>query len=277
MVVSDEVFDNLKSIGLNLYERKLWVALLSKKVSTAGALSELADVPRSRVYDTLESLANNGFVIIQQSKPMKYVAVPPGEAFEKAKEVLKKGFQTTTKRIDRIKESEALKELEDLYEKGMETVNAGEVTGSLKGRFSMMQQLRTMLKNAEFKVNMVTGPKTLKEIYSSNEKILKKIANKGVKIKIATDFSPEIEKVISNLSSIGEVRDISGLKNLQGFERMGRFCVVDGKEILFALTHEDVHPTQEMHVWTQSPHAAGELLDPLFELLWSQLGAVTKN
>lgn len=39
MIVSQAVLDELKQIGLNLYERKLWVALLSRGTSTAGELS----------------------------------------------------------------------------------------------------------------------------------------------------------------------------------------------------------------------------------------------
>ena len=80
MLASPKVMDALKSIGLNLYERKLFVAILSRKTSTAGELAEISEVPRSRCYDVLESLANKGFVIVQPGKPMKYVAVAPEEA-----------------------------------------------------------------------------------------------------------------------------------------------------------------------------------------------------
>ena len=45
MLASSEVMDALKTIGLNLYERKLWVALLAKGVATAGELSSVANVP----------------------------------------------------------------------------------------------------------------------------------------------------------------------------------------------------------------------------------------
>ncbi|MDP3765021.1 MAG: helix-turn-helix domain-containing protein, partial [Nanoarchaeota archaeon] len=38
----------LKNLGLNSYEVKIWTALLSRGVSTAGELSDIANVPRSR-------------------------------------------------------------------------------------------------------------------------------------------------------------------------------------------------------------------------------------
>ena len=79
MVASMQVFDALKSIGLNLYERRIFVALLAKGVATAAEVSEIAKVPRSRSYDILESLADKGFVMVQPSKPIRYVALQPNE------------------------------------------------------------------------------------------------------------------------------------------------------------------------------------------------------
>ena len=61
MIVKDELLSNLRRyFDLNLYEVKLWAALLSRGVSTAGELSDIADVPRSRSYDVLESLEKKG-------------------------------------------------------------------------------------------------------------------------------------------------------------------------------------------------------------------------
>jgi sugar-specific transcriptional regulator TrmB len=106
--------DALRTIGLNKYERNLWAALLSRGASTAGELSDISNVPRSRCYDVLESLADRGFVVIQPGKPMKYVAVPPREAFERAKKKIQEEAVELTDKIERIKKSDAIKELEEL-------------------------------------------------------------------------------------------------------------------------------------------------------------------
>ena len=75
----------LKDFGLNTYESKLWTALLSRGISTAGELSDIAGVPRSRSYDVLESLEKKGFILMKVGKPIKYVAVPPSEVLERVK------------------------------------------------------------------------------------------------------------------------------------------------------------------------------------------------
>jgi len=84
---SQKTFDMLKTLGLNSYERKLYVVLLAKGTSSAGTLSELSGVPRSRTYDVLESLADKGFVVIQSNKPLRYVAVRPKEALDRFDEI----------------------------------------------------------------------------------------------------------------------------------------------------------------------------------------------
>ena len=69
MIVKDEFLSKLRRyFSLNLYEVKIWTALLSRGVSTAGELSDIANVPRSRSYDVLESLEKKGFVVMKLGK-----------------------------------------------------------------------------------------------------------------------------------------------------------------------------------------------------------------
>src|SRR5512136_2728450 len=90
MIVKDEFLNKLRRyFCLNLYEVKIWAALLSRGVSTAGELSDISNVPRSRSYDVLESLEKKGFVVHKLGKPIKYIAVPPAEVVERVKKNMK--------------------------------------------------------------------------------------------------------------------------------------------------------------------------------------------
>ena len=85
MIVQKNFLNKLKDFGLNIYESKLWTALLSRGVSTAGELSDIANIPRSRSYDVLESLERKGFIILKLGKPIKYLAVSPEEVLVRVK------------------------------------------------------------------------------------------------------------------------------------------------------------------------------------------------
>jgi sugar-specific transcriptional regulator TrmB len=266
MLASSEVIDALKSIGLNLYERKLWVALLAKGVATAGELSAVANVPRSRSYDVLQTLADKGFVVIQTSKPLKYVAVAPEEALEKSKEKLRETFEREISRIERLKSSDIMNELQEVHQKGLQLVLPEDLTGSLKGRYSVLQQMDTMLRNASSSVSIVTTPAGLNELYENQLNLLKKLKERGVDIKIATKQDERCAEAIKALSGIAEIKNISDMK----VPLHGNFYVVDGQQLSMGLSDpESVHTSQQMMFWTKSKYAAENLGKPLFDLVWN--------
>ncbi|MEM7827222.1 MAG: helix-turn-helix domain-containing protein, partial [Candidatus Aenigmatarchaeota archaeon] len=256
-LVSQKVMDALKGIGLNLYERKLWVALLARGTSTAGELSEIANVPRSRSYDVLQSLAEKGFVVVQTAKPLRYVAIPPVEALDRAKKKIEEDMKTTLERIEDLKSSPLTKELTSIYTQGLNTIAPEEITGALKGKYSVIQQMSSMFKNATKRINVVTTPEGLDDLFENHYNDLKRAVERGVKIQIAVTGLEKSTEAVKNLNSIAEIRVL----NSKEVPRPGRFAIVDGKEIVFSLTDHKVHETQHMAFWSKSEHAATSLLE----------------
>lgn len=264
-LASHKVMDSLKSIGLNLYERRLWVALLARGTSTAGELSEIANVPRSRSYDILQSLAEKGFVVVQPSKPLKYVAISPVEGLERAKKKLEEDMKLTMQKMDELKSSPIMKELSEIHSQGLNVIAPEEISGALKGRYSVVQQLSSMVKAASKKVNIVTTADGLNELVDSHYNELKRAVERGVKIQIATTGVEKAMEAVKALNGIAEVRAL----NSKEVPIAGRFAVVDGRELVFSLTDHKVHDTQHMAFWSKSEHAASSLLEPLFRLVWN--------
>jgi sugar-specific transcriptional regulator TrmB len=124
----------LRDFGLNSYESKLWAALLSRGISTAGELSDIANVPRSRSYDVLESLEKKGFIIVKIGKPIKYIAVPPEDVLERVKKKIVENADKQSKMLEQFKDSELLDELNLLHKTGIDLVDPSELSGALKGR-----------------------------------------------------------------------------------------------------------------------------------------------
>ncbi|MEM5836225.1 MAG: helix-turn-helix domain-containing protein [Candidatus Aenigmatarchaeota archaeon] len=264
MLASNKTMEALRGIGLNLYERKLWVALLSRGISTAGELSTIANVPRSRTYDVLQSLADKGFVVIQSSKPLKYVAIPPEEALERAKAKIEEELKEKMERIEELKSSPVMKELNEIFSHGLKIISPEEITGSLKGKYSLQQQLATMFRDASKQIAIVTTPEGLIELTTNHLEALKKAKENGVSIKIATSGKEKASEAIKALSGIAEIR----ILDEKDIDLAGRFCIVDDKQFLLSLTDTKVHSTQDMALWSKSEHAAGNILSPLFKLVW---------
>jgi sugar-specific transcriptional regulator TrmB len=67
--------DQLKRLGLSTYAARTFVALTSLNAGTAQEVSDVADVPRTRVYDAVEELRERGLVDVQQSTPKRFWAI----------------------------------------------------------------------------------------------------------------------------------------------------------------------------------------------------------
>lgn len=65
----------LKALGLSTYAARTFVALVSLGEGTAQDVSEVADVPRTRVYDAADELHDRGLVDVKQSSPQRYWAI----------------------------------------------------------------------------------------------------------------------------------------------------------------------------------------------------------
>jgi len=268
-MVSQKTMDKLRAIGLNLYERKLYVALLSRGTSTAGELSEMAIVPRSRSYDVLESLAEKGFVVIKNAKPLQYVAVSPDESLERSKNKMRSDLAEAVERIDELKKSDAMDELAKLHSSGVSLIDSADISGSLKGRHSIHQQVGTMLKSAESGIDMITTETGLKELYLHHMDLIKGASEKGIKIRIVAPLTANNREETDALKKYAAIRNSSSVNNKMPTTRM---FVVDGEESVLALTDDEkTHHTQDVAFWSASAHFAGNFAKPAFDMIWEKL------
>jgi sugar-specific transcriptional regulator TrmB len=259
MMSATEVLDALKSIGLNLYERKIFIALLSKGVATAAEVSEIASVPRSRSYDVLESLAEKGFVVFQPSKPIKYVALAPAEALDRTKQNLVRSHEETLERIDRLKASPILTEMDRMFKQGLNMISPSDMTGTLKGRFTINRQMQSVFKEAKKTIDIITTEQGLSELHQKHFRLLKKMNKAGVRLRVAAPLKDEA--AAKAFSQIAEVKAIKG--------PYGRIVTVDGKHMLMALTDDrEVHETQDTVFWADSPHAVTSVVQPILRQVW---------
>lgn len=266
MVASQETLDKLEDIGLNMYERKIYSALLGRGVSTAGELSEMTNVPRSRAYDVLESLAEKGFAVIKSSQPMEYVSIPPQQAIENIKEQHRKDLNEKLNRLDTLKDSEALEELEELYDQGLELVDPSEMSGSLKGSHQIHQHMGTMFQEASESIKLVTSEDGLNEFAENHGDLLKEAKDQGVNVRVLAPVTDENRDAFESLSKFAEVKHLEEKEEFSVPE--GRFAIVDNDALTLSMTHDDVHSTQDTAFWSKSDHLAEQTMEPVFDMLW---------
>jgi HTH-type transcriptional regulator, sugar sensing transcriptional regulator len=260
MIVDEAFLTKLKDFGLNSYESKLWIALLSRGVSTTGELSDIANVPRSRSYDVLESLEKKGFVVQKIGKPIKYVAIPPSEVLERVKKGVEDDAQSQIKILSELETSSILGELTLLHNQGIELVEPTEFTSAIKGRSNLYNHLQSSIKNAKKEIIIATSTNGFARKVLAFKSTLKKLSQKGVKIKILAPLSQETKKYEEELKGIAEVRHSLNIR--------ARVCIVDGCEATFMIMDDSsVHPSYDVGIWINSPYFANTLRQ-FFEAIW---------
>lgn len=269
MIVKEEFLSRIRKIfDLNLYEVKVWAALLSRGVSTAGELSTISDVPRSRTYDILESLEKKGFIVMKLGKPIKFVALKPEEVIERVKRNLHVEAKEKSQRLEQLKGDEVLRELNMLFTQGVKFVEPSDLSGALRGRHNIYNHLDMMMRGAEKNITLVTTSDGLNRKFEALLPTMEKAKRKGVKIRIAAPINKNNTKIAKEVSKIAEVRHLENPK--------ARFCIVDGDELLFMLLDDDkVHPSYDAGVWVNTDFFASAV-EKMFDSTWSCLKPLSK-
>ena len=270
MIVKEEFLSRLRKIfDLNLYEVRVWTALLSRGVSTAGELSSISDVPRSRTYDILESLEKKGFIVMKLGKPIKFVALKPEEVIERVKRNLAKDAQERSKRLETLKGDEVLKELTTLFTTGVKYVEPSDLSGSLRGRQNIYNHMDMMIRDAEKSVTIVTTAEGLNRKLEALMPSLEAARRRKVAIKIAAPITQENLKVAKELSKVAEVRNLEGLK--------ARFAIVDSTQVMFMLLDDEkIHPNYDIGVWINTEFFA-KTLENMFDAAWQRFKSVRRG
>jgi HTH-type transcriptional regulator, sugar sensing transcriptional regulator len=267
MIVKDEFLSRLRKIfDLNLYEVKVWTALLSRGTSTAGELSNISDVPRSRTYDILESLEKKGFIVMKIGKPIKFVALKPEEVVERVKKNLMVEAKDKTRRLETLKGDEVLEELTGLFTKGIKFVEPSDLSGSLKGRQNLYNHLDMMVRDAERTITIVTTAEGLNRKLESLMPSLDKVKKRGVKVRIAAPIDKNNIEIARELKKVAEVRNLEQIK--------ARFTIIDSNQLMFMLLDDEkFHPNYDVGVWINTEFFA-QALEQMFELAWKDMKPV---
>ncbi len=267
MIVKEEFLSRLRKIfDLNLYEVKVWTALLSRGTSTAGELSNISDVPRSRTYDILESLEKKGFIIMRLGKPIKFVALKPEEVVERVKKNLMRDAKERSKRLEVLKGDDVLEELSTLFTKGVKFVEPSDLSGSLKGRQNLYNHMDMMVREAEKTITIMTTAEGLSRKFEALMPSLEKCKRRGVRIRIAAPINNNNVKVARDFKKVAEVKSIDKFK--------ARLVIIDSDQVMFMLLDDEkFHPNYDIGVWINTEFFA-QALEQLFDLAWKDMKTV---
>ena len=254
MLVKNELIAKIKDyFDLNIYETKVWLALLGKGSASAGEIASLSGVPRSRTYDVLESLEKKGFALVKLGKPVKYLGVKPKTILEKLKNNVRVEAEERVQSLSNIIGTEEFNQLEELYTVGINPVRREDLSASIKGRTTISNHLKEIIDSAlkEVIVCMDVEEMKLKErLFLDTFNSLRK---KGIEVKVALSGNKEIIQRLSERLNM----------SITPIEIKGKFFIIDRSEVLFYVSQESSKDDQA--IWLNSEFFSTAFAD-LFDL-----------
>lgn len=153
---------------LGEYEVTAYLAILEHGEVTASELSESTDIPQPRVYDTVRSLNDVGLVELEDSRPMKVLAIDPREAFDDVQQSL-----------DDL--------VDDLSQRYVAPTRKPEAVSLVKSRPSILRYLDDIIESAEYELMLSLTPALLERFAEK----LRQRADSGIAVEIL--ISPTAE------------------------------------------------------------------------------------
>jgi sugar-specific transcriptional regulator TrmB len=229
----EEAIDVLQQLGLKEYEAKCFVGLSRLSTGTAKQLSEITDVPRTRVYDAVRVLEAQGLVEVQHSSPQRFRAVSLPEATDTLRDQYEARVNRLTGALERAEKIDP------------EDDQAVQEVWAMSGSPGISNRTNQLIADAATEIVLIIGDESVLTedlVNSLND------ANDDVKVLVGTvnqSLSKQVEDAVPNAKTF-----ISGLEWLRSDGEsddelaIGRLLLVDRSTILVSTI---VPNTQEEH------------------------------
>ena len=229
----EDAIEVLQQLGLKEYEARCFVGLTRLETGTAKQLSEITEVPRTRVYDAIRVLEVQGLVEIQHSSPQKFRAVP----LEEAAETLRDQYE---ERVERLRET--LETVDSVDESGESPVQE---VWAMSGRDGIENRTDELIADGTEEIVLVIGDKSL--LTDDLIGVLNSV-DSDVELLVGAlteSLQEDVQTAVPNATTF-----ISGLEWLHGENDMenntaiGRLVLVDRSTILVSTIMPDTGKEQ---------------------------------
>ncbi len=259
MAELNDPFSSLIHMGLTSYETKVYVTLINHGPKTAGELSLLSGVPRSKIYGALKSLEGANLIKTLHIKPLIFEADSPSV---KLKPFIDR-IESDTQRCVKAVEALALKyeSLKHLYR----TPYRGDINFiEIKGRRENIKHLNQMFENSSKKIRLALNKNAVVRIYKACTEKLNEARNRNVEIIVLT--SKDVDRKIAE-----DLRDIVKLRKAE-IRPPGLAAYIDSQKSLFITAVPDdvrIDRGEDIGLGMLHPHVV-TLNETLFDFIFKK-------
>jgi HTH-type transcriptional regulator, sugar sensing transcriptional regulator len=101
----NNILETLKNLSFTEYEAKAYLALLEESPLTGYAVAKNSGVPRSKIYEVLESLVMRGDIFVSYGNTPQYIPVPAKELIRNRRLRAEENFEEAEKSLANFEQS----------------------------------------------------------------------------------------------------------------------------------------------------------------------------
>ncbi|WP_455369167.1 TrmB family transcriptional regulator [[Eubacterium] cellulosolvens] len=249
----------LMRFGLTEYEARIYATLAKTGSKTAGELSFLSGVPRTKLYGSVRGLERKGLVKLLHQKPETFEATSPNDIL----------FPLAEKLIKEAEESlEKVQNLSLAYE-SMKLI-AGKRTplrelSIIEGRQKITDNIINSISRAQESVDIIATANGMVRLYKSQSKAIERAMARGVKVRLITQVTSQNKTVAKEIATILQFRSSPKIYLHQ--------AVFDSSDIiLYEAIPDDMEleTGNDVAILSQNPQII-ESFKRLYDLVWGTL------
>ncbi|MGB9979291.1 TrmB family transcriptional regulator [Methanobacterium sp.] len=252
-----EILSTLQRMGMTYYGAKAYHTIITNGTSNPTTIAEKSGVPRTKIYEVLNKLEKDNWIIIEKTRPAIVKPRYPREVIEEHKSLL-------NSQLDEI-----CNELTMIYDDVLE--NETPLIKVVHSQDKIIQVVEHVIGNAKNKI-MLMGSLYLPYGVNTLKKELSKARQRGVSVRIITeDVNREFINIIEHLNEHADIK--------KGHPYYMKTMVIDNKESIFMIAQiENGIPNVDSIavIWITNPLLAS-YTSSIFEMEWKKSKYHNKN
>jgi sugar-specific transcriptional regulator TrmB len=254
MMFDEKMLSTLQKLGLTHYSAKTYIVITTFGPINATKIAEEANIPRTKIYDVLTKLEEDGWINIEQGRPKIFTARDPRGIINELRSDLFTQIDSLSSELSMMYDQQIKKEMPKVW--------------LIHGKNNITAKSLDMVSKAKKSI-MMLGDLYFPEEVESLKSIILKAKKNSISFRIMTgDVIKTSEGEINLVKAFADIQPemiISGKPPI-------KYVIVDEKELLimFPKIHEDILDLNKVvALWIPSPAVASSMVD-MFNMRWNE-------
>jgi HTH-type transcriptional regulator, sugar sensing transcriptional regulator len=171
---SNDLPGSLEEFGLSKYEARAYLTMIDKGSLAVSEIAYYANLPRTKVYQTVKKLEKKKLAFISKQKPVICSAIPPEEAFAEIVNLYDRRVKSMRKIVD---------SLQKISDESHRPKGSEERRYFILDANSTLERIRTMISNSRSSVTATLDPWGLRLLSQCKASVVRALTT-GVRLRV---------------------------------------------------------------------------------------------